>query len=66
MSDARWGDPREYGQRDRADERPRVYDPRDRDEQNRRDGLMRDLDLPRGDDRGSLTAIEWAIDAAGG
>ena len=32
MSDARWGDPREYGERDRRDERPRVYDRRDRDE----------------------------------
>ena len=39
------GDPREYGERDLGDERPRVYDPRDRDEQDPRDGLMRDLDL---------------------
>src|SRR5438270_13381573 len=45
------GDPREYGERDLGDERPRVYDPRDRDEQDPRDGLMRDLDLPRGDER---------------
>ena len=51
MSDARWGDPREYGERDRGDERPRVYDPRDRDAQDPRHGLMRDLDLPRGDER---------------
>jgi len=51
MSDARWGDPREYGGRDRNDERPRVYDPRDRDDPDPRDALMRDLDLPRSDER---------------
>lgn len=48
MSDARWGDPREYDARDHDDQWPRVYDPRDRDDQDPRDGLMRDLDLPRG------------------
>ena len=32
-------------------ERPRVYDARDRDDHDPRDGLMRDLDLPRGDER---------------
>ena len=32
MSDARWGDPREYDERDRDDGRPRVYDERDRDD----------------------------------
>jgi hypothetical protein len=46
MSDARWGDPREYG-----DRRPRVYDERDRDDHDPRDGLMHDLDLPRGEER---------------
>jgi len=51
MSDARWGDPREYGERDRDADRPRVYDERDRDDHDPRDGLMRDLDLPRGDER---------------
>lgn len=51
MSDARWSDPREYDPRDPGDECARVYDPRDRDEQDPRDGLMRDLDLPRGDAR---------------
>src|SRR5437588_4578146 len=51
MSDARWGDPREYDARDRSDDWARVYDPRDRDECDPRDGLMRDLDLPRGDER---------------
>jgi hypothetical protein len=51
MSDARWGDPREYGERDRGDERPRVYDDRDRDDHDPRDGLMHDLDLPRGEER---------------
>jgi hypothetical protein len=51
MSDARWGDPREYGERDRDDGRPRVYDERDRDRHDPRDGLMGDLDLPRGDER---------------
>ena len=50
MSDARWDDPREYDARDRSDEWPRVYDPRDRDD-DPRDTLMRDLDLPRGDER---------------
>jgi hypothetical protein len=38
-------------ERDPSDEWPRVYDPRDRDEHDARDGLMRDLDLPRGDER---------------
>ena len=51
MSDARWSDPREYGERDRGDELPRVYDSRDRDEHDARDSLMRDLDLPRRDER---------------
>jgi hypothetical protein len=51
MSDARWGDPREYDVRDPGHEWPRVYDQRDRDEHDPRDGLMRDLDLPRGDER---------------
>jgi len=51
MSDARWSDPREYYARDRSDEWPRVYDTRDRDDYDARDGLMRDLDLPRGDER---------------
>jgi hypothetical protein len=56
MSDARWGDPRDCDPRDRGDERPRVYDPRERDEHDPRDGLMRDLDLPRNDVR------EWVVD----
>jgi len=51
MSDARWDDPRQYDARDLGDEWPRVYDTRDRDDQDARDGLMRDLDLPRGDER---------------
>ena len=51
MSDARRGDPREYGARDRDDERTRVYDERDRDDQDPRDGLIHDLDLPRGEER---------------
>jgi hypothetical protein len=51
MSDARWGDPREYDTRGRGDEWPRVYDLPDRDEHDPRDALMRDLDLPRGDER---------------
>lgn len=51
MSDARWNDPREYDARGRGDESLRVYDPRDRDDHDPRDGLMRDLDLPRGDER---------------
>jgi hypothetical protein len=51
MSNARWGDPREFDGRDPGNEWPRVYDLRDRDEHDPRDGLMRDLDLPRGDER---------------
>jgi hypothetical protein len=51
MSDARWGDPRDSDPRDRSDEWPRVYDPRDRDAHDSREALMRDLDLPRGDER---------------
>ncbi len=51
MSDARWSDPREYGDRDRGDERPRVYDERDRDDHDLRDSLIHDLDLPRGEER---------------
>lgn len=50
MSDARWNDPREDDVRDRGDECQRVYEPRDRDD-DPRDALMRDLDLPRGDER---------------
>jgi len=52
MSDARWGDPREYGERDRDDERPRVHNQCERDDHDPRDGLMRDLDLPPGEERG--------------
>jgi hypothetical protein len=51
MSDARWGDPREYGDRDPSDERPRVYDERDWDDQDPRDALVHDLDLPLGEQR---------------
>jgi hypothetical protein len=50
MSDARWGDPRECGERDRGDERARVYE-RDREDHDPRDGLMHDLDLPRAEER---------------
>jgi hypothetical protein len=51
MSDARWGDPREKGERDRDDGRRRVYDERDRDDHDPRDGLMHDLELPCGEER---------------
>jgi hypothetical protein len=51
MSDARWDDPLEYGERDRDDERAPVYDPRDREDHDPRDALMRHLDLPRRDER---------------
>jgi hypothetical protein len=40
MSDARWGDPRECGERDCSDERPFVYGERHRDDHDPRDGLM--------------------------
>ena len=46
MYDPRWDDARE-----RDDGRSRVYDERDRADHDPRDGLMRDLDLPRGDAR---------------
>lgn len=51
MPDARWGDPRQCGERDRDDERPRVYDGRDRDDHDPRGGLAHDLDLPCGQER---------------
>jgi hypothetical protein len=51
MSVARWGDPREQDTRGHCTEWPRVYDVRDRDEHDPRDALMRDLDLPRSDER---------------
>jgi hypothetical protein len=46
MYDPRWDDPRE-----RDDGRERVYDERDRANHDPRDGLMHDLDLPRGEER---------------
>jgi hypothetical protein len=46
MYDPRWDDVRE-----REDGRARVYDQRDQTEHDPRDGLMHDLDLPRGDAR---------------
>jgi hypothetical protein len=51
MSDARWNDPREYGEWDRDDERPRVYEDRDRADHDPRESLTGDLDLPRGEER---------------
>jgi hypothetical protein len=51
MSDARWNDPRDYSDLDRRDRRARTYDDRDRDDHDPRDALMRDVHLPRGDDR---------------
>jgi hypothetical protein len=44
-------DPRWHDLRERDDGRARVYDERDRDTHDLRDGLMHDLDLPRGDER---------------
>ena len=46
-------DPTRYARdRDgRDDGRERVYDERDRDDHDPRDGLMHDLDLPRGEER---------------
>jgi hypothetical protein len=51
MPDARWNDPRDYDDLDRGDERARTYDDWDRDDHDPRDALMRDVDLPRGDER---------------
>src|SRR5947207_631136 len=50
MSDDRWSDPRQYDAQDPDHQWPRVYDPRDRHDDTR-DALMRDLDLPRSDER---------------
>ena len=44
-------DPRWDGAREREDGRPRVYDERERSDHDPRGGLMRDLDLPRGEER---------------
>ena len=65
MSDVRWGDPREYGERDRDDGRPRVYDERDRDDHDPRDGLMHDLDLPRGEERELVVDRDCAYELKG-
>lgn len=51
MSDPRWDDVRDRDGRELDDGRPRVYDERDRDDHDPRDGLMHDLDLPRGEQR---------------
>ena len=51
MSEPRWGDVRDRDGRELDDGRGRVYDERDRDDHDPRDALMRDLDLPRGDER---------------
>jgi hypothetical protein len=51
MPDARWNDPREYDDRERSHDRPRVHAERDRDEHDPRDSLMHNLDLPRGEER---------------
>jgi hypothetical protein len=37
--------PRQCGERDRNEERPRAYDERDRDDQDPRDALMHGLDV---------------------
>jgi hypothetical protein len=45
-------DPRDDARdREGGEGRARVYEDRDREERDPRDGLMRDLDLPRGDER---------------
>jgi hypothetical protein len=51
MSDARWGDLREYDGRYVGDNQPRVYEDCDRDDHDPRDSLMHALDLPRGEAR---------------
>ncbi len=51
MADPRWGDVRNRDGREPVDGRGRVYDERDRDDHDPRDGLMHDLDLPRGEER---------------
>ena len=51
MPDARCNDQREYYNRERGDDCPRVYGELDRDDRDSRDSLMHDLDLPRGEER---------------
>ena len=51
MSDPRWDDVRDRDGQKLDDGRARMYDERDRDDHGPRDGLMHDLDLPRGHDR---------------
>ena len=51
MSDPRWGDARDRDARELDAGHGRVYDQRDRDDPDPRDGLMHDLDLPRGEER---------------
>jgi hypothetical protein len=55
MPDARWNDPREYDDRERGDDRRRVYGERDRDELDPRDSLIHNLDLPHGEEGGPLS-----------
>jgi hypothetical protein len=56
MYDARWDDLRE-----RDDGCARVYDERDRSDHEPRDGLMHDLDLPRGEERELLVDLEGIL-----
>jgi hypothetical protein len=51
MSDPRWGDVRDRDAQEFDDGHGRVSDKRDRGDDDPRDSLMRDLDLPRGDER---------------
>lgn len=51
MSDPRWGDVCDRDGRELDNGRARVYDVRDRADHDPRDGLIHDLDLPRGETR---------------
>jgi hypothetical protein len=61
MPDARWNDPRDYGDLDRGGERARTDDDRDRDDHDPRDALMPDMDL-----RAAKNARWSSIATAGG
>jgi hypothetical protein len=60
MYDSRWDDLREHD-----DGRARVYDERHRDDYDPRDGLMRDLDLPRGEERELVVDRDGAYELNG-
>src|SRR5687768_11701522 len=51
MPDARWNDPLDSGERDRDEERPRMYEDRDHDDHDPRDAGAPHVRSGAGDDR---------------